>query len=172
MSTDEKGKIQHPSLTINKTEGIVEKGSPEKNEGHKDPLVKSLRRRAKYLAKLKEAIWLRLTKEHIDGTSLCSKVVIIRGVENNRNQWKLGILQEFIKGKDGVITGDKFKAGKGLLEQPVQHLYPLQLSRDKPAEFERKMALNPEASVGKLKRDAAVAAGLRVKGIAESEKLK
>ena len=63
---------------------------------------------------------------------------------------------EFIKGKDGVIIGAKLKAGNGLLEQPVPHLYPLELSCDKPAQFERKKGLQSWSTGGKTK-------GLRVK---------
>ena len=113
----------------------------------------SLRKRAKYLAKCKEAMWLRWTKEYIrglrerhcvnktDGSKDCGlkvgEVVIIRGDEKNRNLWKLGIVQEFIKGKDGIVRGAKLRAGKSYLERPVQHLYPLELSCDKPIELER-----------------------------------
>ena len=81
-----------------------------------------------------------------DGSEDCGlkvgEVVIIREDEKNRNQWNSsGIVQEFIKGKDGVIIGAKLKAGNGLLEQPVPHLYPLELSCDKPAQFERKKGI-------------------------------
>ena len=131
-------------------------------------------------------MWLRWTKEYIrglrerhcgnktDGSKDCNlrvgEVVIIRGDEKNRNQWKLGIVQEFIKGKDGIIRGAKLRAGKSCLERPVQHLYPLELSCDKPTEFERgRSVLNPEASAWRPRRDAAVAAELRVKNIVEAE---
>ena len=50
-------------------------------------------------------------------------VAIIWGDEKNRNQWKLGIVQEFMKGKDEVIRGAKLRAGKSYLERPVQHLW-------------------------------------------------
>ncbi len=130
-------------------------------------------------------MWLRWTKEYIpelrerhkfwiqsDGSKDCDvrvgEVVIIRGVVKNRNQWKLGVLQEFIKEEDGIIRGAKLRAGKSCLERPVQHLYPLELSCDKPAEFERgRSVLNPEASAWRPRGDAAVAAELRVKNIVE-----
>ena len=65
---------------------------------------------------------------------------------------------------------NRLRAGKSYLERPVQHLYPLELSCDKPIELEReKSDLNPEASVWRPRRDAAVAAELRVKDVVESE---
>ena len=60
--------------------------------------------------------------------------------------------------------------GKALWNDLWNILYPLVLSCDKPTELEReKSTLNPEASVRRPKRDSAVAAELRVKGIVEAE---
>ena len=176
--------IQQPILTPNSMLFSQTNQLPELKHHHLED--QSLRKRAKYLAKCKEAMWLRWTKEYIrglrerhcgnktDGSKDCNlrvgEVVIIRGDEKNRNQWKLGIVQEFIKGKDGIIRGAKLRAGKSCLERPVQHLYPLELSCDKPTEFERgRSVLNPEASAWRPRRDAAVAAELRVKNIVEAE---
>ncbi len=76
-------------------------------------------------------MWLRWTKEYIrglreqhcgnktDGSKdyglRVAEVVIIYGDEKNWNQWKSGVVQEFIKGKDGIIRGAKLRAGKGCL---------------------------------------------------------
>ena len=80
------------------------------------------------------------------------------------------IVQEFIKGKDVIIRGAKLRAGKSYLERPVQHLYPLELLCDKPIEVKRaKSGSNPEASVWRPRRDAAVAEELRMKDMIESE---
>ena len=176
--------IQQPILTPNSMLFSQTNQLPELKHHHLEDQI--LRKRAKYLAKCKEAMWLRWTKEYIrglrerhcgnktDGSKDCNlrvgEVVIIRGDEKNRNHWKLGIVQEFIKGKDGIIRGAKLRAGKSCLERPVQHLYPLELSCDKPTEFERgRSVLNPEASAWRPRRDAAVAAELRVKNIVEAE---
>ena len=56
------------------------------------------------------------------------EVVIIKSEEKNRAQWKLGVIEDLITGRDGVIRGAKLKS---LLERPIQHLYPLELSCDK-----------------------------------------
>ena len=51
-------------------------------------------------------------------------VVMIRGDENNRNLWKLGIIDELITEKDGVVRAAKLRAGKSYLERGIQNLYP------------------------------------------------
>ena len=83
-------------------------------------------------------------------------VVIIKGEEKNRGLWKLGIVQELITGRDGVVRGAKLRAGRSYLERPVQHLYPMELSCD-----------SAEAPVFRPSRDAAVAARARTKDAAE-----
>lgn len=175
--------IQQPILTPNSMLFSQTSQLPELKHHHIED--QSLKKRAKYLSKCKEAMWLRWTKEYIRGLRErhCANrtdsskdfglkvgdVVIIRSDEKNRNYWKLGIVQEFITGKDGIIRGVKMRAGKNYLERPLQHLYPLELSCDKAVVSKRgKGELNPEASVWRPKRDAAVAAELRMKDIAET----
>ena len=51
------------------------------------------------------------------------------------------------------------RAGRSHLERPIQHLYPLELSCD------------PTAPVFRPRRDAAVAASLRIQEVAEEEEL-
>ena len=65
-------------------------------------------------------------------------------------------------GRDGIVRGAKLRAGKGVLERAVQHLYPLELSCDRTV-----ARLNPEAPPYRPRRDAAVAARLRIADAAE-----
>ncbi len=48
-----------------------------------------------------------------------------------RNHWKLGLVEELIEGKDGVIRGAKVRSSnKGkreILNRPLQKLIPLEL---------------------------------------------
>lgn len=55
------------------------------------------------------------------------------------------------------------------MERAVQQLHPLELSCERPQELPRAPVLNPGAPVYRPRRDAAVAAGLRVQEIAEHE---
>ena len=81
---------------------------------------------------------------------------------------KLGIAEELIAVRDGVVRAVKLRAGKSRLETAVQHLYPLELSCGKSREAP-KPPQNREALAFRPMRDAAVAARLRVQNIAERE---
>ena len=59
-------------------------------------------------------------------------VIPIKGKERNRSKWKIGVVERLIQGQDGVIRGAQLKAGKTLIERPLQLLYPLQLTCDRP----------------------------------------
>ena len=147
---------------------------PELNAYHiEEP---DLRKGAKYLYRCKEALWSRWTREYVRSlrerhsrsggkqTSHPSvgEVVIIQDESRNRNSWKLGIVERLIVGRDGIVRGAKLRAGKGVLERAVQQLYPLELSCDRTD-----ARLNPEAEPYRPRRDAAVAARLRIADAAE-----
>ena len=97
-------------------------------------------------------------------------VVIIKGEEKNRRNWRLGIVAELITGRDGVVRGAKLRAGKSYLERPVQHLYPLELSCDMTADASIRN-LDPKAPVFRPTRNAAVAAKVRIQDQADDEEL-
>ena len=43
----------------------------------------------------------------------------------------MGIVEELITGRNGVVRGAKVRAGKSHLERAIQHLYPLELTCDR-----------------------------------------
>ena len=88
-------------------------------------------------------------------------VVIIESDERNRNKWKLGIVEQLIEGRDGVVGVAKLRAGKSYLECAIQHLYPLELFcvRTTP---QPQPTLNDNAQAFRPKRDAAAAANLHI----------
>ena len=92
------------------------------------------------------------------------EVVIIKSEEKNRAQWKLGVVEDLITGRDGVIHGAKLKTGKSHVERPIQYLYPLELSCDKPVQTPWD-TLNADAPVYRPRRDAAAAATISGKSI-------
>ena len=63
-------------------------------------------------------------------TSAIGDVVIIKGEEQNRNLWRLGLVTELFKGKDRILRAAKIRYGKSELERAVQHLYPMELLCD------------------------------------------
>ena len=99
--------------------------------------VKRMSKRAKYIQRCKDTIWKRWTTEYIrslrerrlNQTGKTSEIkigeiVLIKGEEKYRGQWKIGVIQEFVKGRDGVIRGAKLKTVSGVRERPLQLLLP------------------------------------------------
>ena len=74
-------------------------------------------------------------------------VVIIHSEEKNRGQWPLRIVEQLYGGRDGVIRAVKLRTGKSILERPIQHLYPLELSCDDPENVARPTQLDAQAPV-------------------------
>lgn len=93
-------------------------------------------------------------------------MVIIKSDEKNRAQWKLGVVINLIIGRDGVVRGAKLRTPKSVIERPLQHLYPLELTCDMtmaPA------ALNPTVTAFRPRRNAAVAARARIQELAQTD---
>lgn len=116
---------------------------------------RDLRRRAKHLLKCKAAVWKRGSQEYLQSlrerhrnllgakgkVPAVGDVVILKTDEKSRGRWPLGIIEELIVGKDGVVRAAKVRTGKNQLERAVQHLFPLELSCDRRSEVQ----LNPKA---------------------------
>ena len=127
----------------------------------------------------KDALWKRWSREYLvalrewqnlkhegHATPLCKgDVVIIKDDDHNQNKWKLGIIEDLIAGRDGIVRVAKLRAGKATLERAIQQLNPLELSCDRAA-VESSVQLNPGAPAFRPRRDAAVAANLRIQNIA------
>ena len=93
--------------------------------------------------------------------------MIIRSAEKNRAQWKLGVVDDLITGRDGVVRGAKLRSSKSSLELPLHHLYPLELSCYSTVE---KTTSGPvDAQVVRPQRDAAAVARLRIEDIATDD---
>ena len=171
--------IQLPPLTPNSMLHLNPNDLPDL-EAHHIPETE-LRKRARYLTRCKEMMWSRWSKEYVRSLReqhrraggeqtphpKIGDVVIIREDSKNRNQWKLGIVEQLIQGRDGITRAAKLRAGKGVLERATQHLYPLELSCDQlpPA------LLDPTASefTPRPRRNAAAAATLRIQDITGHE---
>ena len=95
-------------------------------------------------------------------------MVIVKTGDNNRGKWPLGIIESLIIGNDGVVRGAKLRAGKSYMERAIQQLYPLELScdRQRPAP---QAGMNPEAAPFRPRRNAAVAARLRLEEVTQEE---
>ena len=85
---------------------------------------RDLQKRAKYLKKCKNALWQRWRREYMrmlrEGTNLThdgkqrelgkDDVMLIKGDEKNRGMWKIGIVDELIPGRDGVVRRVRLRA--------------------------------------------------------------
>ena len=89
------------------------------------------------------------------------EVVIIKSEQKNRGKWKIGVVDNLIQGRDGVVRAVKLRAGTSFLERPIQHLYPLELTCDREKE-EPTTALNVEAPEFSPRRTAAIEARDRI----------
>lgn len=174
--------IEMPVLTPNSIQFVGSTQLPELEPHREDD--RDLRKRAKYLRRCKETMWNRWTKEYLRGLrerhnlkhsqKPCAldvgDVVIIQSEERNRGKWSLGVIEELYPGRDGIIRAAKLRAGKSYLERAVNHLYPLELSCDKSRPYipERKQ-LNPVAPEFRPVRNAAAAAKLRIRDIAQEQ---
>ncbi|XP_074612384.1 uncharacterized protein LOC141866739 [Acropora palmata] len=142
---------------------------------------KDLRKHAKFLLRMKDALWHRWTTEYLralrerhrlkHGDKKCTlaigDVVVIQSAERNRNCWPLGIVEQLIEGRDHIVCGARLQAGRSHLERPIQHLFPLELSCDKENVQRDTAPLNPTASLFRPRRDAAVAARFRMQEVAD-----
>ena len=171
--------IELPVLTPNSMLNINPGQVPVLEARHLED--KELWKRAKILSKCKEVMWKRWTREyvrslrerHVNGGGQQASVprkgsaAIIQDDNKNRNRWKLGIVVDMIKGKDGVVRGAQVKTANGILERAIQQLYPLELTCD-DNNFQKP---NPQAPtfIPRARRDAAAAASLRIEQQGEED---
>ena len=172
--------LQLPLLTPNMLQFGCPNLLPDPEAHHQEN--PDLRKRARYLARCKDVTRKRWSAEYLRGlrerhnmkhnkrqlSVTSGDVIIIKGDEKNRGQWKLGIVDELFPGSDGVIRAVKLRAGKSYLERPIQHLYPLELSCDRTTD-KTKAPLNAEAPTFRPTRDTAVAARAQIRSIASDE---
>ena len=100
-------------------------------------------------------------------------VVIIKGKEQNRNLWRLGIVFELFKRKNGTVRAAKIRCGKSELERAVQHLYPLDLHCDwEYNDYIKTNEVNDdsqEQKSGRSKRTAPAIEKMKIRGKVEGE---
>ncbi len=157
-------------------------GSTLKSKHNQD-----LRKRAKYLIMCKNNLWKRWQREYLTALrerhSLVHKTskyevqvgdaVIVKTDDRNRGKWPLAIVEKLFPGPDGRTRAVQLKTKNGVLERPVQHLYPLERqydAKEKNAnEGHIQVQLNPRARKFLPKRAAAADAEAKITAIAEEE---
>ena len=73
--------------------------------------------------------------------------MLIKNDSRNRGKWNIGIIMKLIKGRDGVVRGDRMRSRKTTIDRQIQDLYPLELSTETTKEDVRDetKSLNPDA---------------------------
>ena len=140
-----------------------------------------LRRRARFLQTCKDHMWRRWQREYLTALrerhNLVHKTanhkikvgdaVIVRTDNKNRGKWPLAVVQQIFPGRDGYTRAVQLRTSKGVIERPVQHLYPLELQCETIGPVTQQ--LNPHAQTYRPKRKAASVAAAKIKNIAENE---
>ena len=172
--------VQLPLLTPNTLLFGQPNQIPEEDDQGIEDL--NLRKRVKYLQRCKDVLWRRWSSEYLKAlrerhnlkhntkqtTPQPGDVVLIKSEDRNRGKWKIGIVDELIRGRDGVTRGARLRAGKSYLERAIQHLYPLELSCDRTA-VGNQIPMNADAPPFRPRRPAAVAARCHIQDILQGE---
>ena len=100
---------------------------------------KDLCRRARFLQTCKDHMWIRWQREYLTALrerhnlfheTANHKVKVgdaVRTDNKNRSMWPLVVVQQIFPGRDGYTCAVQLRTTKGVIERPVQHLYPLEL---------------------------------------------
>ena len=134
--------IELPPLTPNSMLHGINACQPEEDLENLDEET-NMSRRARYIKKCKDVMWKRWSSEYVKSLRekhrllagkaanvTVGEVMLIRKDEKDRGLWEMGVVRSVITGKDGVVWGVKLKTGKGIIQRPVQHLYPMELKVD------------------------------------------
>ena len=99
-------------------------------------------KRLKFLKRCKEQINKRWTNEYIYALEerlkkqyqtetilpAIGSIVLLKDDVKNKGQWRIGRIQEYIKGKDEVVRGFKLKLGNGnTIERPIQMVCDMEI---------------------------------------------
>ena len=136
----------------------------EKMAFRRAQLIQNFRSRFQneYLATLRQRHAHVLKKQGIsDDIIQVGDVVTIHSKDHPRRDWKLGVIQELLRGSDGLTRTALVKTNYGVSSRPVAKLYPLELNIGQCVQTPKKMDININATV-RSKRKAAVTARQKI----------
>ena len=88
--------------------------------------------------------------------------------DKNRGKWRIGVVTDLIKGRDGVVRAAKLRVGTSCIERVGQRLFPLELCCDRVRDkADKPTPLRVEAPEFRPSRDTLAAANLRIRNLAE-----
>ena len=99
------------------------------------------------------------------------ELLLIKLEDKNSGKWRIGVVTDLIKGRDGVVRAAKLRVGTSCIERAVQQLFPLEFCfdrvRDDSDEVDKLTPLRVEAPEFRPSRDTLVAANLWIRNLAE-----
>ena len=129
------------------------------------PFKRLPRRLGEYVKSLRERHTLKHSEERHPKVG---EVLLIKSEDKNRGKWRIGVVTDLVKGRDGVVRAAKLRVGTSCIERAVQQLFPLELCCDRVRdEVDKLTPLRVEAPEFRPSRDTLVAANLRIRNLAE-----
>lgn len=88
--------------------------------------------------------------------------MLVRSDSKSRGKWPSAIVQQTYPRRDGYIPAVQLWSSKGVIERPVQHLYPLELQYEPTVPARAEQQLNNNAPIFRPRRAAAAAVAVRI----------
>ena len=88
--------------------------------------------------------------------------VLVWSDSTNLGKWPLGIVKKTYPGRDGHIHAVQLSNSKGVIEHPVQHLYPLELQREPTVPAEAEQRLYHDVPIFRPRRAAVAVAAAKI----------
>ena len=99
-------------------------------------------------------------------------VVTVYEEGKKRNEWKLAVVEELVRGRDGIVRGAKIRVitkGKIVrISRPVQRLYPIEVRADEDEVAAMRAPCVPQVRRTLPRRTAALDAGWKTRLMLDS----
>ena len=92
------------------------------------PFKRLPRRLGEYVKSLRERHTLKHSEER---HPKIGELLLIKSEDENRGKWRIGVVTDLIKGRDGVVRAAKLRVGTSCIERAVQQLFPLEFCCDR-----------------------------------------
>ena len=122
--------------------------------------------RSEYLSALREA---HRDSKNPSGTVSIGEIVLIHDDCLPRSKWRLGLILDVYKGKDGLVRSASLRTSTGVTNRPISKLYPLEVQAIEKVSGDSVRTDGTLASASRPKRLAAQMARQRVKNIFRSD---
>ena len=143
--------------------------APRVSLAPKTPFPFPFKRLPRRLGEYVKSLWERHTLKHSEERHpKIGELLLIKSEDENRGKWRIGVVTDLIKGRDGVVRAAKLRVGTSCIERAAQRLFPLELCCDRVRDkADKPTPLRVEAPEFRPSRDTLVAANLWIRNLAE-----